>query len=105
MATTSMDYEATGERYDGKRPLCFVTVTDCDCASRCTQLHHACNRYRNTRTNQSPQMTALATTATVVRRLAATTATTLVVAPCPPTATTGTSHQSIPTCNPNRITR
>jgi hypothetical protein len=25
MATTSMDYEATGERYDGKR-LCFVTV-------------------------------------------------------------------------------
>lgn len=32
MATTSMDYEATGERYDGKSPvasICFVTMTAC----------------------------------------------------------------------------
>ncbi len=26
MATTSMDYEATGERYDGKRTLHFIAV-------------------------------------------------------------------------------
>jgi len=88
MATTSMDYEATGERYDGKRALYFYS------GDRSGRALVACSRWCRAHTNNAnhcrSQMIPLATTATVVRRRAATMDTTRAVAQCLPTATTGT---------------
>ena len=62
MATTSMDYEATGERYDGKRTFCFIAVVGCALAA-CTRCQYPSPVLLIIATQL--QMTAPATTATV----------------------------------------